>query len=1178
MKKQNIIQPLRHHLQPLALAVTGCVVFALTPAAQAVEVQVYKETFVGTTSGEALTLNTGWSAPNSALVGTATYFTSTAPPDTSDAWFARWYQGTSSCHTYGTTAEYPITAASRIGTKFMVDWARGINNGAKFVAKVGGIWYGSETFGTGASDHGTVSGSNITGWATDTTVNVETANWYAVVNSPFNTYDWRDNKAWSTTATLLPPGDITEFGFIAYNDSNNQVFAMDNFRVTTQNETAASNGTGGGDWNAPATWNPAAVPTQFTQVSVGGTDAVAITTAVTTAPADCFNLTVGSTGSVSVTGQILNISSPSTSALSITTGGTLALDATSTLKIPRPNTSATLAGVTFVSGSTLNITDELTVDSIKDLSVPTLTTPKVTLASGGTLTNNKIWSVASLNVAGGALDLGGNNLTVTNTLTMNGSLDMTDAALGNLTVNGATVRLNSGTLTLDTAATPDVLVYAGGALAGTGSVIPNVRYEVSNTSVSSNLLNGSGSTALTATGGVSVLAGTNSYTGVTTVSSGATLEVSNLQNAGTASNLGAYATSGPAGIVLSGGTLKYTGASMGTAIDRGITLTANSTVNLPITGDLRLNSLALTVATADLNVTGSGAGTSRLYIDSVTVPTSTTRRTGPVFKPTTANLTIGSVTGNGTMSLRGSSNNNIITGQINLGRGYFDQTGDNGYGQIWGPTDGGSKWTIMGENTFDNSWYPAGGTLTIMSPGVMEGTQNASYAFGRVANATVNWPGGTDKLSKLYNGNAVVELLNDLSTSYQYYPAEGSNPAKRVSVRAYNATFTVGPQTAGITGKTHNLGNLWIHDNNTSVTVNAVSGSGYGLTFDNVYFRDGGANYAMTIANNTTLTLASAIKTAGANTLTAKFDGSGTTTVTGAVSQTTGTFNVTQQGAGTLILNGGGSYLGTTQVTNGKLFVNGDQTAATGNVTVSGGKTLGGTGTIGGNVTINDTAHLAFNLITPGASHDKLDLAATKTMTFSGGSVLDITGNDVLAAPGGAYTLVYAPGGISGSVPTIGTLPAGWTSASVSFVDGNKLVLTVTVPGGDPYATWATGSEPFDGDANGDGVKDGLAWILGALNPAANALDKLPTVGTPTGFLTLDFDRVNPYAPAKLYVEYGSDLAGWTKLEIPATSGTIGGDIEVVVTSGTPDQVLVKIPTATHASGGKLFARLSAEK
>lgn len=86
-------------------------------------------------------------------------------------------------------------------------------------------------------------------------------------------------------------------------------------------------------------------------------------------------------------------------------------------------------------------------------------------------------------------------------------------------------------------------------------------------------------------------------------------------------------------------------------------------------------------------------------------------------------------------------------------------------------------------------------------------------------------------------------------------------------------------------------------------------------------------------------------------------------------------------------------------------------------------------------------------------------------------------------------------------------------------------------------------------------------------------------MGTPTSYLMLAFNRVNPHAPARLYIEYSNNLSTWTKLEIPAASGTIpSSDVEVVVTPGTPDAVTVKIP-ATHASsGGKLFGRLSASE
>jgi hypothetical protein len=258
------------------------------------------------------------------------------------------------------------------------------------------------------------------------------------------------------------------------------------------------------------------------------------------------------------------------------------------------------------------------------------------------------------------------------------------------------------------------------------------------------------------------------------------------------------------------------------------------------------------------------------------------------------------------------------------------------------------------------------------------------------------------------------------------------------------------------------------------------------------------------------------------------------------------------------------------------LFVNGDQTAATGTVTVSGGKTLGGTGTIGGNVTIADTARLEFNLTTPAGSHDYLALEATKTMTFSGSSVLDITGGGTAAS--GAYTLVYAPGGITGSVPATVNLPAGWTFGSLLLTESNtKLVLTITVPGGDPYATWAgAGVNAFDADANNDGVDNGMAWVLGATDKDANATSLLPTLdNTNATYFIFTYNRkddANTDSNTTIKAQYCSDLATW----IEAVHD--GSNIIITPTdNGAIDSVQVKI-IRTLAVGNKLFARLNVQK
>jgi autotransporter-associated beta strand protein len=154
---------------------------------------------------------------------------------------------------------------------------------------------------------------------------------------------------------------------------------------------------------------------------------------------------------------------------------------------------------------------------------------------------------------------------------------------------------------------------------------------------------------------------------------------------------------------------------------------------------------------------------------------------------------------------------------------------------------------------------------------------------------------------------------------------------------------------------------------------------------------------------------------------------------------------ISKTGTGTWILGGANPYTGPTAITAGKLFINGDQTSATGNVTVSSNATLGGTGILGGNATINTGGRLEFNLSSSAAGHDSLELASGKTLTFGGTSTLTITTTG--GASPGLYTLINAPGGITGSAPGTLSLPSGW-SATVS-ISGNSLLLNVTSTGTD---------------------------------------------------------------------------------------------------------------------------------
>lgn len=102
-------------------------------------------------------------------------------------------------------------------------------------------------------------------------------------------------------------------------------------------------------------------------------------------------------------------------------------------------------------------------------------------------------------------------------------------------------------------------------------------------------------------------------------------------------------------------------------------------------------------------------------------------------------------------------------------------------------------------------------------------------------------------------------------------------------------------------------------------------------------------------------------------------------------------------GDGTLTLTGDNTYTGTTDVNEGVLLVNGNQSAATGQVTVKSGATLGGNGIIGGAVDVLDDGH-----ITAGAAINSVGKLTTGSLTLSDNAQLDYQFGQAYT-PGGAF-------------------------------------------------------------------------------------------------------------------------------------------------------------------------------
>ncbi|MCU0792505.1 MAG: autotransporter-associated beta strand repeat-containing protein [Opitutaceae bacterium] len=250
-----------------------------------------------------------------------------------------------------------------------------------------------------------------------------------------------------------------------------------------------------------------------------------------------------------------------------------------------------------------------------------------------------------------------------------------------------------------------------------------------------------------------------------------------------------------------------------------------------------------------------------------------------------------------------------------------------------------------------------------------------------------------------------------------------------------------------------------------------------------------------------------------------------------------GNLALTKTGTSTLTLTGATrSYTGATQIAQGTLALVGGSLASP--VSVSSGASLGLT--LGSPVTSSSTVNL--------------------------GGTVQITGTVDNAT---TYTLLTATGGITGA-PALHTAIPGY--ALEVRDSGTRLVLAyVGLPS--PYLTWSQGAPPA-ADANGDGVPNLLAWVLGATGPAQDATHLLPRLDAHTdpAYFVFTFTRRAEAAAdpgTTIAVEYTTTLANWS------VAAHDGDHVIILAQPGTPaDTVQVRFKRATLAPDGKLFARL----
>ncbi|MCP5537366.1 MAG: sulfatase-like hydrolase/transferase [Akkermansiaceae bacterium] len=323
------------------------------------------------------------------------------------------------------------------------------------------------------------------------------------------------------------------------------------------------------------------------------------------------------------------------------------------------------------------------------------------------------------------------------------------------------------------------------------------------------------------------------------------------------------------------------------------------------------------------------------------------------------------------------------------------------------------------------------------------------------------------------------------------------------------------------------------------------------------------------------------------NDLVVSGDGNAQFRMTGVLADDYAPVGVTKTGASTFRLASSPTYTGPTSVTGGTLIV--EQTAAlnaTSAVVLGIDGTLGGNGQVGANITGAGTIAPGESIGTLTAAGDvalgklQVELDATSADQLLVSGTLDLTNGTLdLIDLGGGFTespvVIASYGQLTGVFAAINGLPATH-KIDYAFDDGSgsNHIAIVPLTAFESWMQHAGVSGPdaaFEADANGDGVSNGIAFLLGADNPGLAARSLLPTVVSDpsSGDVTLTY-RANSLV--NHHAEFSSDLELWT----PVTS-----DVRITVTTTDDyyadgiDRVEVVIPAAV-VDDGKLFVHVVA--
>ncbi len=740
--------------------------------------------------------------------------------------------------------------------------------------------------------------------------------------------------------------------------------------------------------------------------------------------------------------------------------------------------------------------------------------------------------------------------------------DFTGATIG----SGQLTKSNSGTLILENTNTySGPTVISGGVLqvggpvnagasgtVGTGAVTNNgalvfdlgVDYALANaiygTGSITNIGNAGtvtlsgnihGASVTMAGLGVMVLAGSNSYTGPTVVSSGSLHPRNNWA-------LGA----GSAGAAVSNGAQLYidanisitnkplslagTGLTADGALRKGgggvtdfggvITLTADTQIQvdggatLNLTNAAGINAPGINVTLgADANGRGNITGPLALGGGSLTV-----QDAGTWTIAATNNFTGLTTINGGTLDIAGTSTLGPVSAftpnYVTVGGGILGVTNNVTF------ADGLRGFTVSGTaGGFD---VAAGATLVIANPITGSGTLIKSDSGTLVLSGANSFSGTLDVDS---GANAVNDGILLVTTSSAIANVVGPiairdslGGASTFELNGTNGNITV-PQDITLSGRSPAIPAIQSAAGTNTLAGNLTGGAGgsqYRLESDSGLLTIGTASTVLTFT------------TADPQTFT--FQGNGAFLVAGVISDGTAATGIEKDGNGTLTLGAVNANTGPTAVTAGALLVNGATGAGT--VTVSGGL-LGGTGTINGQVNVG-----AGGTLSPGASLGTLTLSSN--LTLAGNTFIEVNAStgarDQVAgltsvAYGGTLTVSNVSGSLApgasfqifpvttftGNFASISGAGVSWSfnpTNGVLTVAGGSLPstptnLTFSVSGGNVTLGWPQSYTGWILQAQTNSLTTGLRnnWVDIGSSATTNSLTFPVSASNPTVFYRL---------------------------------------------------------------------------